>query len=256
MNKDNFVAKATSSQFLQARIKLNQNATNNFEHWSINTMPQIPLNSNILDLGCGTGKQIESFSHLLPKTCLYVGCDISKESIELIKQNYSGLPQLKLINESFDKLESFFEDTMKFDLIYSFYALYYTENLKLLIENIYKKLNDGGVFWVVMPYKNTNIELFSILEKIYPIDKKVTYSINQFSSDIISNASEVKFSDIDVSLFENKIKFESSADLLTYLKNTTFYKKEFEEKIVQEIENSFTHEFLLTKEVISIKLTK
>jgi hypothetical protein len=52
MNDISLMKKATSSEFLQTRIALNKNALNNFEHWSINTMPKIPINSNILDIGC------------------------------------------------------------------------------------------------------------------------------------------------------------------------------------------------------------
>jgi len=256
MKTDSFIAKATSSKFLQQRIELNKNSTNNFEHWSVNTMPKISLNSDILDLGCGTGKQIESFSALLPKTCSFVGCDISQDSIRLIEKNYKSLPKLKLINDSFDNINSFFDNSLKFDLIYSFYALYYTDNLKLLIKNIYNNLKDGGILWIVMPYKNTNIEIFNILNSIYKIDEKVMYSINGFSGDIISIAGEINFKDIDISLFENKINFNNKEDLLHYIENTTFYKKEFSKEIKKEIDKNFKNDFYLTKEIISIKLIK
>jgi len=256
MKNDGFEEKATSSELLQQRIKLNQNSTNNFEHWSINTMPKIPLRSNILDLGCGTGKQIESFSGLLPKTCSYIGCDISQESLNIIQNNYSSLPKLELINDSFDNIDSFLDKDTEFDLIYSFYALYYTQDLQKLLENIYKHLKKNGVFWVVMPYKNTNVEIFSILNKIYPIDERVLYSINGFANDVISIASEINFQDIDVSLFENKINFSTEEDLLSYVENTTFYDKKFTAEIKDAIHKNFNNGFSLTKEVISIKLTK
>ncbi len=256
MKKDNFLTKATSSEFLQKRIEINKNSINNFEHWSVNTMPKISLHSNILDLGCGTGKQIESFSSLLPKTCNYFGCDISKDSIDLIEKNYSSLPKLKLINDSFDNINSFVDDNIKFDLIYSFYALYYTEDVETLIENIYTHLKENGVLWIVMPYKNTNVEIFNILSKIYSIDKRVLYSINGFSNDVISIAQEMNFKDIDISLFENKINFDKEEDLLNYVENTTFYNRKFAKEIREEIHENFINNFSLTKEVISIKLTK
>jgi ubiquinone/menaquinone biosynthesis C-methylase UbiE len=256
MKNDGFEEKASSSEFLQQRIRLNQNSTNNFEHWSINTMPKIPLHSNILDLGCGTGKQIESFSGLLPKTCNYVGCDISQESLNVIKENYASLPTLELIHDSFDNMDSFLNKNVEFDLIYSFYALYYTQDLQKLIKDLYAHLKKNGVFWVVMPYKNTNVEIFSILNKIYPIDERVLYSINGFAHDVISIASEINFQDIEISLFENKINFSTESDLLDYVENTTFYDKNFAKEITEEIHNHFKNDFSLTKEVISIKLTK
>lgn len=256
MNDKNLMQKATSSEFLQKRIDLNKNATNNFEHWSINTMPKIPMNSNILDIGCGTGKQLLNFSNFFTEKCNYYGCDISKESLNFIENNYYSDAKLYLINDSFDKIDILLDKNIKFDLIYSFYSLYYSENLQLLIHHIFNSLKENGILWVVMPYKNTNIELFSILEKIYKIDKKVIYSINGFSNDVILNASNIGFKDIEISLFENKIHFNTNDELLTYLKNTTFYNKKYNKEIEKEIEKEFKKSFSLTKEVISLKFTK
>ena len=256
MNDKDLMQKATSSEFLQKRIDLNKNASNNFEHWSINTMPKIPMNSNILDIGCGTGKQLLNFSYFFTKKCNYYGCDISKESLNFIENNYNSDAKLYLINDSFDKIDVLLDKNIKFDLIYSFYSLYYSENLQLLIHHIFNSLKENGILWVVMPYKNTNIELFSILEKIYKIDKKVIYSINGFSNDLILNASNIGFKDIEISLFENKIYFNTKDELLTYLKNTTFYNKKYNKEIEKEIEKEFKESFSLTKEVISLKFTK
>jgi len=249
-----FTQKATSSKFLQERIKLNKNATNNFDHWSINCIPNIKINSKILDLGCGTGKQIDTFSDFLTKKCKYYGCDISKESIELIKENYSNKPKLTLFNDSFDNINEF--TNKKFDLIYSFYALYYTNNLYKLLQNIYSHLKKDGVLWIVMPYKNTNHEIFTLLNQIYKIDSKVMYSIDGFSNDVIGYSSKIGFKNIDISLFENKIEFNKKKDLLTYIENTTFYEKKYAKDINEIITRNFNTNFQLTKEVISIKLTK
>lgn len=141
-------------------------------------------------------------------------------------------------------------------MIYSFYSLYYSENLELIINNIFNSLKDGGIFWVVMPYKNTNKELFNILEKIYNIDKKVIYSVDGFSNDVILNASNIGFKDIDISLFENKIFFNTKEELFAYIKNTTFYNEKYNKDIIKAIEKEFKENFSLTKEVISLKFTK
>lgn len=256
MQNNSFTQKATSSEFLQKRIDINKNATNNFEHWSINTMPSIPIASNILDLGCGRGKQILSFSTFLSSRCSYYGCDISQESIEFIQETYSNDANLTLINDSFDNIDSFLTQDKKFNLIYSFYALYYTQDIKSLIQSIYSNLEVGGVFWVVMPYKNTNIEIFDILKDLYTIDEKVFYSINGFADDIIKISSEIGFEGLDISLFENKINFDTVDILLDYIQNTTFYNKEFAKEIQDSITKIFNNNFSLTKEVVSIKLTK
>lgn len=85
MNDISLMEKATSSEFLQTRIALNKNALNNFEHWSINTMPKIPMKSNILDIGCGTGKQLLSFSSFLQKSVLIMVVIFQKRVYFLLK---------------------------------------------------------------------------------------------------------------------------------------------------------------------------
>ena len=106
MNDISLMEKATSSEFLQTRIDLNKNALNNFEHWSINTMPKIPMKSNILDIGCGTGKQLLSFSSFFTKKCTYYGCDISKESLMIIENNYQFF-QLLVVRRMIDNGQSY-----------------------------------------------------------------------------------------------------------------------------------------------------
>lgn len=256
METKDFKAKATSSDFLQTRIKYNNNSTNNFDHWSVNLFPKIKFESKILDLGSGTGKQIDLFSPFLTKETQYFGCDYSKESLEIIEKNYNSKPTLKLINDTFDNLENFFDNSQTFDLIYSFYALYYTQNLPKLINTIYSKLNKGGILWVVMPYKNTNKELFEIIESIYPIDEKVKYSIDGFAHDLIKSGNNSGFDSIDVDLFENKIIFDDKDKLMNYVENTTFFEPAHKESIENKIKKAFNEQFLLTKEIISIKLTK
>ncbi len=151
------------------------------------------FNSNILDLGCGTGKQILNFSQFLTESCNYYGCDISEDSIEEVKKNYSSPPKLTLIRESFDSIKSKINSEIKFDLIYSFYALYYSENTQKLLKSILKMLKKNGTLWIVLPYKNTNKEIFSILQSVYPLPEKVIYSVDGFASDLIEKAEKIGF---------------------------------------------------------------
>lgn len=256
MESKDFRAKATSSDFLQTRIQHNSNATNNFDHWSVNLFPKIKFDANILDLGCGTGKQINLFSPFLTNKTSYYGCDYSNESIKTVEENYTANPSLTLINDSFDNMDKFLDTDLNFDLIYSFYALYYTQNLSKLIDIIYSKLNKNGILWVVMPYKNTNKELFEIIEALYKIDEKVKYSIDGFAHDLIDCGNKSGFESIDVNLFENKIIFDDEAKLLNYIENTTFYDPSYKEDIQKGIKEAFKDQFLLTKEIISIKFIK
>lgn len=254
--EETFQEKATSSAYLLSRINTNKNAQNNFDHWSINQFPKLPFNATILDLGCGTGKQILSFAQFFPESCNYYGCDISQENIKEVEKNYFLPPKLTLIHQSFDSIEEFIPPSTTFDLIYSFYALYYSQDIEKLLTFIFNTLRSDGILWVVMPYKNTNKEIFSILEQIYPLPEKVIYSVDGFATDLIKFAQKAGFKTIETSIFENKIFFTSMEATLNYLQNTTFYN----ELYASEIKDALTHlnydDFGVTKEVISLKFGK
>ncbi len=250
--------KATDTKALKSRIKANQSSLRNFDEWLVSNFPALPLNSKILDLGCGTGKQLFLFYDLCPKDIEWYALDISRESIETIKKENKNI---KLICLAFERSEDFFQKRENFfDLIYSCYALYYCQRsyLKKLISLIYNSLKDGGIFWVIGPYKGTNKELFEIIEKYYDIPQEVFYSLGDFYLELLQHVKSAGFSRFECSFFENKILFSSANQLFNYWKNTTFYNENFEKEIKKEINNSFdkTKTFKLTKMVISYKFYK
>lgn len=244
---------------LEIRINTNKNAEKDFNEWSINLIPELPLRANILDLGCGTGKQVNIFSQFFDKDSRIIALDKSLENIKILEKRYTGLPKLELINADFKHFskDMKFKDNF-FDIIYSFYALYYAEDLEGVMRKVYNILKGGGRFWTVSPYIGTNDEIFRILTKFYQLESKVMYSIEKFYRDIISLCKEVGFKEIKIDIFKNKIIYENKKSLIKYLQNTTFYNKEYEDKILTEIDKLFfnTTPFRLSKNAISIKVKK
>lgn len=256
--KKTFKEKSTSGNLLEKRISANQNSTKNFDEWSLNIMPQIPLRANILDLGAGTGKQIKLFSNFTSKKTVFYALDFSSESLNAFKTVYEGEQEVAIITDDFLNFPKHISKNIKFDLVYSFYALYYTNELEKLLKLIYKYLKKDSPIWVVGPYKGTNKELFSLIEEIYPIDKKVKYSIDTFYKDLISYSDKIGFKNVKVNNFENKISFNNYNELLDYTKNTTFFDNAYEKEISKKIKLFFkkNKKFILTKEIISIQLYK
>lgn len=259
MRKKSFVNIATSKEALHTRIQANKNAEKDFDEWSINLFPKINFGTSILDLGCGTGKQINLFAEFLePDTAIYA-LDVSSESLNALKNTYCALPKLKLINDSFENFPNYINAQEGFfDLVYSFYALYYTVNLKNAVSLIYKHLKGNGIFWIVAPYKGTNEEIFDILKRFYNIDQRAIYSINAFYKDIIILSEKIGFRNIKINLLKNKINFINIKELIYYLRNTTFYNKNHEDDIVKEFKKEFQKSkvFTVSKNAISIMLEK
>jgi ubiquinone/menaquinone biosynthesis C-methylase UbiE len=104
-------------------------------------------NSNVLDIGCGTGRLA---AHLSDSVNHWCGLDIDSDSIELAKIN---MKKLKLEDSVTFKVGSFLNIPFdqKFDIAISSNSLHFEENKDGAFENVYNSLNSGGYFIVFEP---------------------------------------------------------------------------------------------------------
>lgn len=92
-----------------------------------------------LDLGCGFGDNCMDFVKMGANKV--VGIDISKNMLGIAKSKNSNekIEYINLPLEDLSKVQG------KFDLVYSSLCFHYIKDFDVLIENIYDKLNSGGM---------------------------------------------------------------------------------------------------------------
>ena len=106
---------------------------------------------NLLELGCGTGSNINAFLHYKMNV---TGIDISGKSIEICSKKFpknKNVKFLKIDMLDIDKLKNNFDVIVD---VFSSYNLNYNQG-NLLIKKIYKKLNKGGYFFSYTPSKKS-----------------------------------------------------------------------------------------------------
>lgn len=97
--------------------------------------------SKILDIGCGTGNQVVNFSQ---KGYNIIGIDISPSMIEKAKEKYPNYNfQVSDANNS-----DIFTTNSFTHITCLYFTIYYFQNKKQLLQNIYKWLVPGGYFIV------------------------------------------------------------------------------------------------------------
>lgn len=100
---------------------------------------------NVLDVGCGSGRALVRLAKEYPKSN-FTGYDFSKEAIE---QALAKVKAEKLSNITFcQKDAANFNDTNKFELIFTFDAIHDQAQPDRVLKNIFNSLKDNGTYFM------------------------------------------------------------------------------------------------------------
>ncbi|MEM7367298.1 MAG: class I SAM-dependent methyltransferase [Bacteroidota bacterium] len=248
-----------STQKLTSRVAANSHASRDFDEWCMRQFPDIPLPARILDLGCGTGKQVLLFSPIVSPKSEYVALDLAKSSLEQLKAHYRAAADLSLIEGSFDTLELYPAlEAESFDLIYVAYALYYTKDLQAVLRQVHRLLKPGGTFWMIGPYSGTNDEFLRILRPLHEVEDFMDYVFDRFPQQVIAICESLGFRSITPSLLRNKVAFPDATAFMKYLSNSLFYRPGHDQAIMKAVQKICDVEgrFQVSKNIISLQLTK
>jgi len=105
----------------------------------------ISKNDKILDLGCGTGRNILLMNKYAGNNSTLVGLDISEDMEKQFEENTLNYSNISFANKRIDKL---FEMEQKFDKIFISFVIhgFPHEIRKIIIKNAYNNLKPGGTF--------------------------------------------------------------------------------------------------------------
>ncbi|MBO4450599.1 MAG: class I SAM-dependent methyltransferase [Clostridiales bacterium] len=116
------------------------NANNLFEIPTlISLLPDLE-GKRILDLGCGSGERC--IDYIKRGAAKVTGIDISEKMLEAAK-NENADPRITYIRMP---MEDIGELNETFDVAISSLALHYVEDFEGVVKNVYRLLNDGGIF--------------------------------------------------------------------------------------------------------------
>ncbi len=156
---------------------------------------EVKSNDKILDLGCGTGRNILLMNKYMSDDSLLTGLDISEEMEKKFTHNCKQFSNIKFINKRIDQP---FELDQKFDKIFISFVIhgFPHEIRKMVIKNAYNNLKQGGTFNILdfaefdmnkMPFHHRFIfkkieckYAFDFIEKDWKLILK-EYGFNKFS---------------------------------------------------------------------------
>lgn len=107
----------------------------------LNKIPDLPTNPRILEVGCGTGKNIGLMEYLFPDAKIY-GIDLSRAMLQKARQKTGDTTKITLINKSYGSEQI---ELKPFDLILFSYSLTMAgEKTCAILQQAYEDLKPNG----------------------------------------------------------------------------------------------------------------
>ena len=239
----------TDKEKLDKRIKTHEEYSKyEINDWIFDII-KIKNNDSILDVGCGTGKQLIPIAK--KTNGIVVGVDVKNESLDYIKEILKGKNNnVKLILSSMEEMYGKLKEFPKFDIIISCFAIYYSKKPEETIKQLKDLLKNGGKFFICGPSINNNKALLELHSKIGELPKMHKGFFENFAVPFIKE----NFGNVQVFKFKNPVTFPDINSLVEYWLSYSIGDKNKVNQFKMIAKNEFKDgkKFTTVKEVIGI----
>jgi len=245
---------SSNTAALEQRIDANRSALYDLEEWMFSQIT-LKREMNVLDLGCGTGKQMFALRRLLSSQSKIVGVDVSADAVSQINRRarHEETANVTAVQCGIDQVVDHFEGT-GFDLILSTYAIYYSRNMTKLMASLRGLMNPDAQLFICGYGKGTNQEIDDFINALpVSLSKKPSISDDFISKDQIEDISH-HYASYRTTRLSNKIIFTSSDTLLNWWVNHNSYIPEIHQAVQQCLDHFFRDNevFSLSKNVLGV----
>ena len=242
---------------LQVREGLNAAlGARNLEEW-IAGCAQPRHGERVLDIGCGTGKQIFDLVQRVGGLAV-LGIDISEDAVAAVRRRardgaIAGVEAERIgIDDCVERLAS-----QVFDLILSTYAIYYASDLGGTVERLAQLARPGGRAFLSGPGAGTNRELIAIVREVAADDAAIGDIDDFIGADRIESARR-QWGAVELHRLDNWVAFPSVEAVLDWWRNHNSYRPELEDGVASVLARVVARDggFHLTKNVLGILLKR
>jgi SAM-dependent methyltransferase len=207
---------------------------------------------SVLDVGCGNGKQSKYISQKFPKAKI-TGIDISPEAIHQLQEEQPEINGFVCdLNDANTFLKIVNKNGPTFDLIVSFYALYYAKNMENLLPVLRQALNPDGRIILTGFSSLNNKELIEITSKYAKQEIETDDFVQPWIIEKYFGNYVYKYY-----YFHNPIRFPDDTSFLSYYKNYGLYLKDIEEDVAKDVRKEISEKgsFTLSKVSLVVSIT-
>jgi len=267
-----------TSKDLLTRIDIHEKyGSANIDQWTTDLLkPQ--AGTNILDIGCGTGKLCFLFNDYTKGGAKITGGDFSEELLEKARDKNNKLgANIDFQYLDFNKPFNFADNT--FDLCTSAFAIYYASDLDFTFGEAHRALRSpdpasgqpGGRLFVSGPLPENKQMFYDIIKEATDAAIPPMPGSSRFKGDIFNTIDRI-FARTELHKFENHLTFPEVAPFIEYVRaslsedrklwTSMFNGKDEYEALIRSIEEVATRWFerdgklVMTKIVGGILATK
>jgi len=252
-DNNGFREATTNSACLSGRLDSNARySTRDLNEW-IRSFVQPAKHERILDVCCGTGKQLLQYARMAGETH---GLDASTESLAQVRLALQ--PDMAVtLHQGYleDVLDAFPGEREHFDWITCTYGLYYSSNVSKTVHDLESLLKPSGKLVVIGPARRNNESFYALVTKVSTIPEFVIWSSTVFMDQDLIPECEKLFGSIAVHEFENVIVYPTPEAVIDYWRSCgTYYNAEAVPRIQRLLDEHFSlhGDFRITKQALGV----
>ena len=203
-----------TAQDLQTRIELHAKyGKRDIDQWMLDLLKPTK-NTEILDVGCGSGKQLAAFHHYLGGEAHLTGGDVNEELLDRARERNAaagGYWDVRVL----DFNQRFPLGDRSYDLVSCSFALYYAQDIGFTVGEMHRVLAPGGRLFTTGPMPENKQLFYEVIREATGKAIPPMPGNSRYSSEIL-DAIRDRFAKVEVYIFENPLEFESVRPFLDY----------------------------------------
>jgi ubiquinone/menaquinone biosynthesis C-methylase UbiE len=201
---------------LLTRIRIHeQYGARDIDSWTTDVLRPSP-GMQILDVGCGAGKQCFLYSDFTQRKAAIIGGDFSEELLERARAGNTERGD-RVDFRFLDFNQKFEFPDSSFDIVSSAFAIYYAANLGFTFGEAHRVLKAGGRLFVTGPLPENKQMFYEIIREATNKPIPPMPGSSRFRKEIYRTI-EGLFSNTELLTFENPITFPSVEPFMEYVK--------------------------------------
>jgi len=170
--------------------------------------------SNILDVGCGAGKQCFLYHQYTGGTAQITGGDVNLDLLAKARSENAKIGDpIRIIELDFNKRFPFEDDL--FDLESCCFAIYYASDIPATIREMHRVLKPGGRLFSTGPMPQNKRLFYEVIKEATGKTIPPMPGSSRYSTEIIA-AMQDTFSTVENHIFENPLTFTEVDPFIEY----------------------------------------